>query len=233
MATTIQTLIDQARRHLHEATARFWSDAELVTHANKGIKDLWRAINDNYQDYFLTIDVTNVSLAANSASVAGLPADVGVVRGIEPRVRTSYPNLTFFAKDYMHPDFANARAQAAFDPGQGGTIYWRLMGAGGPVAAPTIQIAPQVSAAVPLRLIYVPTLAELALAGNSPIPGESDQALIAWIVAYARAKERPDLTPDPSWLEVYSTEKKSILVSLTPRQTEDDEIAEALFEGYW
>lgn len=233
MATTIQTIVDIARRHLLETTASFWTDAELVALANRGIRDLWRAINDNYQDYFLTNDASNVSMAASSSTLTGVPADVGIVRAIEPRVLTTYPTLHFRPKNYTHPDFMAARSMDAQDPSFGGTVWWHVVGAGGPVAAPTIYVAPQLTIAVDLRLVYVPIIAEKVIGNDNPIPGESDNALVAWVVAFARAKEREDRSPDPAWSAIYSTEKQNILISLTPRQTDEDDIAEALFEGYW
>ncbi len=233
MSTTIQTCVDIARRHLLEASASFWTDAELVALGNRGIRDLWRAINDNYQDYFLTIDATNVSQAASGSTLTGVPADVAIVRGIEPRTLSSYPNLHFRPKSYNHPDFQAARANAGINPTDGGTIWYHIMGAGAPVAAPTIQVAPILTAAVPLRLTYVPTIAEKVIGDANPIPGESDNALVAWMVAYGRAKEREDRSPDPGWLAVYGTEKQNILVSLTPRQTDEEEVVEALFEMWW
>jgi hypothetical protein len=233
MATTLQTIVDITRRHLNEPTASFWSDNELVALCNRGIRDLQRAINDDFQDYFLTVDATNVSQAANALTLTGVPADVGIVRGLEPRVLTTFPTLHYRPKNYVHPDFMAARSMAAFSPDLGGTIWWSVAGAGGPVAAPTIYVAPALSTAVLLRLIYTPTIAELAIGGTNPIPGESDNALVAWTVAYAMAKQREDQSPDPGWLAVYGTEKQNILVSLTPRQTDEDDIAEALFEQYW
>ncbi len=233
MATTIQTLVDISRRHLLEATAKFWTDAELVALANRGIRDLWRAINDNYQDYFLTVDVTNVSQASSATTLTGVPADVSIVRGLEPRVLTDFPNLHYFPKSITHPDFMAARSMTAQNPTNGGVVWYHIAGAGGPIAAPTIYVAPLLTTAVPLRLTYVPTISELAIGGTNPIPGESDNALIAWVVAYARAKEREDRQPDPGWLSVYATEKTNILVSLTPRQTDEPEVAEAFFEQYW
>lgn len=235
MSTLLSTLVTQVRKNLNDedATQYFWSDAELILLMNRGIRDLWRAINDNYQDYFLTIDATNVTLNANTSTLSGVPTDVSVIRGIEPRVRTTYPQLVFFARDYMHTDFANARARSAFDPIQGGTIYWHPMGAGAPVGAPVVQVAPQVSAAVPLRLVYVPTITEKVAGDANPIPGESDEALIAWTTAYAFGRQVEEQAPDPGWLSIYTTEKQSILVAITPRQTEDEEVVEALFEGYW
>jgi hypothetical protein len=89
-----------------------------------------------------------------------------------------------------------------------------------------------VNTAISLRFVYVPILAAVAAAGSNPIPGESDNALIAWCIAYARAKEREDRSPDPNWLAVYSTEKTNLLVRLTPRQTQEPEVVEDFFEGY-
>lgn len=233
MATTVQTILDIARRHLVETSASFWTDAELIALMNRGMRDLWRAINDNYQDYFLTVDVTNVSLAADGTTLTGVPSDVSIVRGIEPRVLSTYPDLLFRPKNYNHPEFIGARAQPAFNPSEGGVIFYAIGGAGGPVAAPTIYVAPAITSAVPLRLIYIPVLTEKVAGDNNPIPGESDNALVCWTVAYARAKEREDRAPDPEWLTLYGTEKTNLLVSLTPRQHDEEEVTEAVFEPYW
>jgi len=233
MATTLQTIVDISRRHLVETSASFWTDAELVALANRGIRDLWRAINDNYQDYFFTNDATNVSMAASTGTLTGVPTDVGIVRGLEPRVLTDYPDLIFKPKNYNHPDFIAARARGDIAPSTGGVIWYHPVGAGGPVDAPTIYVAPTLTAAVLMRLIYVPVITEKVAANDNPIPGESDNALVCWTVAYARAKEREDRSPDPEWLVLYGTEKTNILVSLTPRQVDEEEVAEALFEPWW
>ncbi len=81
--------------------------------------------------------------------------------------------------------------------------------------------------------MYVYTLPTLLDTDSNPIPGESDNALIAWCVAYAKAKEQEteQRVPDPGWLAIYNTEKQGLLVALTPRQEQEEEIAEGLFEG--
>jgi len=235
MATAITALVAQVRSHLNETTAAFWTDDELTLILKNGIKDLWRAINDNFQNYFLTIDATNVSLAAGAYSLTGVPADVSIVRLIEPRSLTSYPFVRFLHRPYDHPEFQAARAAGTFDPSQLGTIYFDVSDAGAPVAAPTIRVAPAISAAMLLTLGYVPTLIYSGVGAftDNPIPGESDQALINWGVAYARAKERADRSPAPAWVQMYSAAKQNILTSLTPRQTQDETIAEGMFEDYW
>jgi hypothetical protein len=231
MATALSSLITIARYNLNEPVASFWSDAELLAWMNLGIKALWRALNDNYQDFFLTNDASNVSMAAATTTLTGVPANVATIRGIEPRVPSNYPGIRFESRNYMHPLFQSARSSSPIDPAQSALIYFWMTGAGAPVAAPTIYVAPTLSSTMLLRLVYVPTLALVASSGNNPIPFESDAALVAWTTAYALAKRKESQTPDAEWISIFATEKANILTAATPRQTQDDEVAEGLFEG--
>lgn len=233
MATLLSALETQTRRHLQEPTARFWSSAELIDIAILGCHDLWRAINDLFKAYFITIDITNVSLAASSNTLTGVPADLFRVVSIEPRVLgENNPNagLIFKPREYTHPDFVRARAYGAVEP-KNNIIFYEVMSAGAPVAAPTIRVAPQVSSAVDLTLVYNHVLGTLTAESANPIPGQSDNALIAWMVAYARAKAREDQAPDPEWIAVYGTEKQNLLRQLTPRSIQEPETVVGMFEG--
>jgi hypothetical protein len=235
MATLLSAIETQARRHLVESTASFWSSAELVDIINKGIKDLWRDIVDLKQEHYLTVDNTNVSLAASTSTLTGVPTDVHKVYLIEPRDvsnTSTSRNLIFKPLDYNHVVFQGARTANAIDP-TNAVIYYAVTGTGTPVAAPTIYVAPQVSSAVNLSFAYVPSLADKTAADNVPIPGEADNAVIAWTVAFARAKERDDRSPDPSWLAIYATEKQHLLESLGLRQYQEAQIVDAMFEEYW
>lgn len=235
MATLLSAIETQARRHLVEGTASFWSSAELIDIVNAGIRDLWRDVVDLKAEHFLTVDITNVSLAANTSTLTGVPTDVHKVYLIEPLDTSSAgtnSGLDFKPLDYNHPNFIAARASDDMDPSSG-TIYYAITGKGGPVNALTIYVAPQVTSAVSLSFAYVPTIAPLIASGTNPIPGESDNALIAWVVAFARAKEREDRSPDPNWLTVYSTEKSHLLQSLGLRQVQEPSYIDAMFEGYW
>lgn len=233
MATTFTTLLGRVRINLLETTARFWSDAEIIVQLNNGMFDLQKALNALYQDYFLTVDVTNCSIAANASVVTGVPADVMVVRGIEPRVASNFPDLEFVFKPYNSPAFVQARAMVAQDPTQLAVILVAITGSAGPVAAGTIHVAPAPTTAIPLRLSYIPSIAAKVAADNNPIPGESDKALECYATAYCLAKIREEKTPDPDWLALYATEKQNLLVALAPRQEQDDQVAEALFEDLW
>lgn len=234
MATLLSALETQARRHLDETTASFWSSAELIDLCNRGIKDLWGAIVDLHQEHFFTVDASNVSLAADTATITGAPTDVFRVLLIQPRDTSSSAsgrNTQFVPKDYNSAEFINALGQADQDPATGPIIYYTVTQAGAPVGAPTIYIAPQLTSSLNLRVVYIPTMPDVVANGANPIPGESDQALIAWVVAYARAKEREDRSPDPNWLAVYGTEKQNILTRLTPRQEQEPDYVEGYLEG--
>jgi len=236
MASTVASIIQAARYHLNEVSetaSSFWLDDELAAHIDKGARDLWRAINDNFQHYFLTVDTTHFSQDANASILTGVQADVSIIRGIEPLDLNAKPGLNYVSRDFNHIDFARARALSAQDPSQGCRVFYCITKQGAPVAAPEIQVAPMLTAQVVLRVSYVPTLVAITKSGNNPIPGESDNALVAWCVAYAMAKQDESKQPDANWLTVYATEKSNLLVSLTPRQTEDEDLAEAMFEDLW
>ena len=229
--TGAQILVD-VRAKLIETTAVFWTDAELYGHMNTAIKDLWRAISNQHQDYFWARSAT-VALAADGTSLTSVPNDCTIVLGLEPADRDTYPHINFFPRRYTHPDFSAARAISAVDPTTWGKYFYALTGKGAPGGAgPTISVAPRVSSALTLALIYVPTATTIAAGVENPIPGESDAALTYYTLAHALAKEREDRKPDPDFIALYATEKENILAFTAPRQDDEEEVAEALFEGY-
>ncbi len=235
MPTQISTIVTKARKRLIEDTASFWTDAELRDICIDGIRDLWRDIVDLKQEHYLTTNTTDVFLAANSTTLSGIPTDVHKVYMIEPADPTSNSanvGLTFTPLDYNHKDFIRSRTVSAIDPSNSG-IYYAISGQGAPVNAPTITIAPRVNSAVRIAFTYVPTLGNLTENNYVPIPGEADNALVAWTVAYARAKEVDNRAPDQGWLGIYATEKQHLLQSLGLREYQEPSVATALFEEYW
>ncbi len=226
---TLNTIITRARKTLLEETASFWTDAELLDHAINGAKDLWKAIIDVYQDHFLEINATSVSVVASQSTLSGVPTDCFRIKSIEPRVPATYPNLFFFPKDWGHPEFKAARTMAAQDP-QGTVFLYDLVGPGPPIAAPLVWIGPQSTTDVNLTIGYIKAVSDsLTTASANPIPGETDHAIEAYIIAHARAKEREDRSPDPEWLAIYGTEKANLLVAVTPRQEDEPDVVEDLF----
>jgi hypothetical protein len=236
MATLLSTIISRARKTLlepAEIAGGFWTDAELLAILNLGIKDLWKGTIDLYQDHIVTIDSTNMSLAASTATVQGVPTDLFRVVNIQPRTlgsSSSNPSLVFKPRRLIDPAFVQAQTIPPINP-RNSVIYYAVVNAGAPVGAPTIKIAPMVSTAVLLEVWYNPVIADLAAGGNNPIPGESDKALEHYLIAFARAKEREDRAPDPEHLSIYATEKRNLLVVLTPRSVQEPEVVPSFLGG--
>lgn len=243
MATRISTLITRVRSALLAPSAAtgavnadlFWSDDELLDWMTAGAQDLWRSFVDLHEAHFLTVDITNVSLAASTATLTGIPADCYRVSLIQPRDTTSTSSTRFIRfqpADYNSDNFIGALSMDTFDPSNGGVIFYAITQAGPPSSTMTIYVAPQITTALNLRFVYTPTLATtLSMNSVNPIPGQSDQALVTWTLAFARAKEREDRSPDPNDLAVYATEKQACLVVSAPRQEQEPRVVKGIWDG--
>lgn len=231
MATTLATILVSVRDQINEPVPDFWSDAELLRYANRGIRDLWRQINQAYQDYHFALDIA-VTQAAGASELSNVPANCGIIRGLEVLDFDTHP-FHYRPKAYNHPEFIAARQMDALQQGASGVILYAATGLGAPVGAPTIRVAPTTSAEVTLRLTYQPTIgAELTTADNVPAPGEADQALIEWTTAYALGRQRNAGAPDPARLTNYQLEVTKILVGIAPRDESEPTVAEGMFEGW-
>lgn len=233
MSTLITSIVRSARQHLIELTPNFWADEELVDYINRGVNDLWRDIVDLKQEHFLTINNTDVSLPNGSSTLLGVPNDVHKVYMVEPRNLQTAPGMTFTPLDYNDRKFKTMRSASGQDPTNGVEIFYSIRQQGAPVGAPIIDVAPTLTSSLLLSFCYVPTLATLISTSSLPIPGQADNAIIAWTVAYARAKERDDRAPDPTWLSLYATEKAHLLESLGLRQYQEPTYVNAMWEQYW
>lgn len=233
MATRMNDVLTVARARLREFTPRAWTDQELLDIANLGIKDLWRRINDLYLHHFLTTDRTNCTLQANEDSISGLQNDVFRIVTIRPKVvGASNPNPSLIfkpARGLNDPRFIEAEARGAIAP-RDHVIWYVVVNEGAPIGPPTVLVAPQISSPINLLVRYNHTLSIVDEDDNNPIPGESDNALVAWIVAYARGDERDDRAPDPEWLAIYGTEKTNLIKELGPRQIQEPDVVEGMWE---
>jgi len=236
MATLISEIETQVRINpLLETAASYWTSAELVAITIRGIKDLWRDLVNLKQEYYLTINETDVFLAANASTLSGVPNDVHKVYLIEPRDMTSNSSTgstSFVPREYNSTAFAIARSQSAVDP-QKTEFLFAVIGQGSPAGLTEVRIAPKSTSTVNLAFTYIPTLPPMVASSIVPIPGEADNALIAWTGAFARAKEREDRSPDPEWLAIYATEKQHLLNSLGLRQLQEPQYVDRVFQEYW
>lgn len=236
MASQYSSILKEVRSLLVEPVPRFWTDVELLGHAGRAAKDLWRDTVNLKQEHYLTVNTTDVTYPSSSDRLAGLPQDVHKIYMIEPRdvsINSNDHGLAFKPLDFNHERFQLSRSMDPVDPSNT-VIYYCITSQGAPVNAPTILCAPKVTALVPISFSYIPTLEPLTSPDAFvPIPGEADMAIIAWTVAYARAKERDDRAPDAEWLTIYATEKEHILESLGVRQYQEPVLVDGLFQDYW
>lgn len=233
MASLFSAILPIVRNRLIEPVPKFWTDPELYEMMYSGVRDLWRDVVDLKQEHYLTIDDTNVSMPANTGALAGVPADVHKIYLIEPRDLTEngpHKGLTFLPLDYNDDFFRGARSRSSIEPSNG-VIYYAIHKQGAPVGPPEVLVAPKVSSPVLLSFSYVPSLGVLTPASPVPIPGEADNAIIAWTIAFAHAKE--DRIPDMNWLTIYATEKQHLLQSLGLRQYQEPQFVHAMFEDLW
>lgn len=240
-ATLISSIITQARRQLVELTPRYWTDDELTDIFWLGATDLWGAYLDLHQSHYFAVQdsegADGVRLESGKSQLTNVPEDCFRVMLIEP-LRTNldpYGGLacSFVPRKFNHPDFIAARSWANDESAlTAGVIYYDLTGPGAPIAPPIIRIAPKISTTIKLRLAYYPVLDSTN--SFNPIPGGSDNALKAWVIAYGNAKEGPQgaRIPDAGWLAVYATEKQTLLTRSTPRQEQEAEVADGLFDNY-
>jgi hypothetical protein len=241
VATTVQAIITKARIQLIELTARYWTDQELLDHYNDGVKDLWKGIIDLYKDHFIVQDITNMQLPASTlggtaVAITGVPAALFRILIIRPRTlgtNNTNQGLVFEYRDRRHPQFVQAEAAVPISPRQA-VVYYALLNAGAPVGAPTILCAPPVNSNVLLQVDYIPVIANTVIGAinsdTNPIPGESDKALVEYVIAFARVKDREDRGPDPEHVAIYATEKRNLLTALTPRSDQDPENVESFFQ---
>ena len=171
-------------------------------------------------------------------TISGVPVDLFRIYMMEP-VDPTTNQCAFVPRPYNHIEFANARnstVTTALSPTSGVNIFFDVSGVGTPGQVPIINVAPQLTTAVQIALTYVPILGVQSYSRQTsmnPIPGESDNALIAWIVAYAIGKERQDRMPDAGWLSIYQTEKQGLLTRMRPRQEQEAQYADGIFDSYW
>ncbi len=172
-----------------------------------------------------------MSIAASTRTITGVPTDLFRILMIQPRTTgqsSTNPGLIFKPRTLTHPDFVQASAYRPCTP-RDTVVYYAIVNAGAPVGAPSIRVAPMVSSEVLLEVHYIPVIADKTSGQDNPIPGESDKAIIHYIIAFARAKEREDRAPDPEHLSIYATEKRNMMTVLTPRSDQEPDMV----QGFW
>ncbi len=196
---TLTVLRTDVRDFLDEASASFWSNAQLNRYINRAADRVWarvRALNDEY--FTITRDSTDGALtilgesytASSFAIVAGtrdysLPPDFEEMKAIEV-LTDNYEDVRFVYRDLSDPDM---RALLEITDNQTpSTFLFSLIG------TRTMRIAPLSDTALDLRLTYVRRFAEMTTdADTLTMPHPLYLAVENYATAFAL---RQDRSPD-------------------------------------
>lgn len=205
------------RTYLDEASAGFWSDAELNSLINVANQKLNATVAGVYEDAF-TQSVT-FNTVANTKSYA-LPTDFRVLRRLElydtadPHVISKFDELHF--------------------PRIEGTHEWPFGGFGEPrryvLRGNQFDLYPIPDAVYPLRMYYDRRLADLLVDGDIPAsPAEFHDMLALYAAAQALVKAQDDPS---TLLALYKLREADLIQSLQSRKSQDVERVEGYMEGW-
>jgi hypothetical protein len=231
----LSTLRTMVRDQLDEASASFWTDAQLngyINRAKNRVRNRIKALNEYYLsvtrtslDGSITFDGESYS-CASFAIAAGtsdytLPPDCASVSTIEC-ITSGFEDLTFTARDINHPDFRAARTfsdnQAPMDE-----VLFCIIG-----EPAVMRIAPKLDRALDLRLTYQANHADLASdTDRLTLPNPAYLAVVDFATYYAL---RQDRSPDA---QSYRDDAQTLIAEefgADSRQTQDNQTARGYLE---
>lgn len=183
MTTTLGTIRAQIRSDLDEATARYWTDAELNTWINEAAKDIAK------RSETLLTKHTATSVVAGTNTYT-LPTDVVRINGIE------YVETGSTQVQPLHPA---TRPQMetiwGLNQGQLGTPQFYIPWGFSP--SMTVQLFPVPSIGGTLNIYYYRLPALAVSDGNSvEVPQGWEDLIVHYVEYRAKRKDR-----DPTWQE--------------------------------
>ena len=163
---TLLELRTAVRDNLDEASASFWTDAQLLRNLNRAKDRTWNEVKKLKDDYFIlnrtstsgTLTILTESYAATGFQIVAttreytLPFDVSEVKLIEV-ITSGYEQVRFVHRDLASPEVRSLRELTVNQ--SPATIYFDLVG------ERTLTIAPASDTTLDLRLWYVPILDDL------------------------------------------------------------------------
>lgn len=232
---TLANLRTRTRDQLDEASASFWTDAQIDRYVNRGMHRVWNRLKAA-NEYYCTVTRTSLDGALtiqgesySSTSfqiVAGtsdytLPPDFDQMSTIEV-ITSGFEDLTFTRLNINDPEF---RAARSFTDNQtpSDEIFYDIIG-----EPPIMRIAPKSSVTLNLRITYVQTLPDLSADGDRlTLPRPLEMAVCDYAVMYAL---RQDRSPDAGTYEASGDKLVAEKFGSDLRQTQDVQIARGFME---
>ena len=231
------------RDNLDEATASFWTNAQLNRFLTRAADAVWMECRKLKADFFLlqrtstdgSVTIYGDSYTTSSfAIVAGttdytLPMDLAELRRIDATT-SGYESVVF-----RHADLATStmRAYRAQTTNQDPTVIWFDV-----IGERTLTIAPKCSVALDLRLWYVPRTMIFSTAGASLMDFATDTDELAlphplYLAVEEMATMRAQLMDrDPSATNWEQMAERTVrrFFGAHARQSQDPEVVEGVFE---
>lgn len=235
---TLQDLLDQLRADLDEPTEAVWRDADLTVWLNAGIyrtQSVLKANRDDWQTKRLTsldgtvtinganYDTANLQVVANT-TIYTLPPDMLEIRVLQPLNQSDRDaGLSFLPRDFGDPDFQSAlRLSSAVTQAR---YMYEIMGLN------QLVIMPTPSQTIETELYYISFAGNLALEDSiTSVPPFAYSTVKAY--AYYRALRSIQHTDTARAYQMFQDEKEELKSYAKPRQSQDPQFAEGVFDEY-
>ena len=219
---------DAIRAYLDEATASFWTQAQLLIFANRAkdrvasevrkLRHVYFTVTRSSTDGSLTI-LAETYLASSFAIVAGtrtytLPPDFMSMQLIET-ITSGYEDVRFVYRPLNHPDMRSALAYVGnIAPS---TFYFTISG------ERTLRVVPPSDTALDLRITYIQQFADLSADSDElTMPYPLYMAVEHYAVASAMMMDRD---PNSAAHEARARAIINEVVAADVRQDQDIEVA--------
>ena len=225
------------RDQLDEASASFWTDAQLLRYLNRAKDRVWtrlRALNEYYctvtrtsTDGALTIQGESYAASAfrivAGTSDYALPPDFDSMSTIEV-ITPGYEDLNITRLDINGPEFRGARSLVD-NQSPSGEIYFDI------IQEPAVmRIAPKTDVTLDLRITYVQTLADLSAdTDRLLLPNPLYLAVADYTTMFAL---RQDRSPDAGTYEQSGDKIIAEKFGSDFRQTQDISVARSYLAGW-
>ena len=232
---TLSDLRTAVRDNLDEATASFWSNAQLHRFVNRAKDRPWVEVRKLKEDYFAVqrtsdsgdLTILGTTYAASSFQIAAgtrnytLPPDFSEMKLIEVTT-ADYEDVRFLYRDLADPVHRTVREVT--DQQTPDLFYFDIIG------ERTFTIAPLSNTALDLRLTYVPVLPDLSADTDElEMPHPLYMAVEAFATASAQIMDRDQTAA--IWENV-GRERVAAAIGAHARQTQDPEFVQSALSDY-
>lgn len=196
-AKTRAELLAEVRANLDEATASFWTDAELYRFLIRAKDKTWMEVVKLQENFFTrvlsstdgTVTILGASYATSGLAVTAggstltLPGDFASLKSLEV-ITAGYEYVRFGQRDLARPEFLALRADTTQRPPS--AFYFDIYG------LTTLLYTPLSSTALDTRLTYVYRPADMSGSVDLDMPDPLYMAVEEYATTRAMLKDRDD-----------------------------------------